>query len=196
MEVRRDPADNTAGGGLPAATKTKKWLVAFGVVCLALFVAGVALSYSIGTKETVVGHAGTTETITTPGGATKTNTVEANQTTTKKGALSDALLEAILGAGAILIIVGFLYGRITTIKLWGNEIDLSSDEVKKTAAEAQKTADAGGAPPEAVPGITATAIAHAREEKRATGSLSESDITGAVEQAVAGYMKIVEDGRA
>jgi hypothetical protein len=179
---------------IAAATKTKKSLVWLGAACLLVFVVGLAVSYFVGKKEKVVGHPASTQTVTF-GTTASTTTVQANQTTTTTGSLSDAMLEAILGTGAILVIVGLLYGRITTIKLFGSEIDLSTDEVKKTAAAAQKVADAANAPPDARAGITATALAHARDVKTAIGApLSNADITAAVEEAARGYLHIVGSG--
>jgi hypothetical protein len=174
-----------------AKTEAKISLVVLGSVCAALFVVGILLSFLVGGKEKVVGHPATTQVVTTDG-QTQTTTVLADQTTTKKGLPSDGLLEALLATGAMLIVIGLLYGRITVIKFpGGGELDLSADEVKKTAATALAAANQTNAPSETVSGITATALAHAREKKRATGSLTDKDIDAAVREAAAGYLQIV-----
>lgn len=155
-----------------APDKPKWWLIAIGGAVIALFVGGVVLSMAVGTKTTVVGHAGTTS---------KTATVQANETTTTKGVPSDTVLEAILATGGVLILVGFLYGRISTIKIpGGGEIDLSADEKQQVASAVATEAAAQHIGTSEIPAMTTAALEAARHRKRQQGSLSLSDISGLV----------------
>ncbi len=174
---------------VPVKTKPSWTLIICGLVLAAAFIGGLVFSYKVGSKETVVGHPGSTETITT-GSVPVTTTVQASQTTTKKGVPSDNLLQGLVATGAILIVVGVLYGRITTIKFPVGEIDLSPDEATKVATEAAQEASATS--PQSVPAVTAAALAHARAEKRqGGGALTDADITEAVQKAAAGYKQLV-----
>lgn len=59
---------------------------------------------------------------------------KSGDTTTTKAWPSDTQLTGLLTSGAVLILTGFLWTRITAIKLPGGaEIDLTSEEQKKAA---------------------------------------------------------------
>jgi flagellar basal body-associated protein FliL len=97
------------------------YLIVLGILLVLTFVGGMVYSRAVGseTKET-----------TPPANQTS----ETTKTTKSKDAPSDTLLTALLGAGAGLIIVGALYGRISTIKLpGGTEISLTPEEKEKAA---------------------------------------------------------------
>jgi hypothetical protein len=189
INPRDQPPANSAE--VPVKTKPSWILICSGLLLAICFVAGLVVSYHFGSKETVVGTPGTTQTIKT-GTNSVTSTTQANQTTIKKGVPSDTLLQGLLATGAILVVVGVLYGRITVIKFPVGEIDLNPDEAKKVAAEAQQKSQTDGASPETMAGVTATALAEARAQKRANrGTLSSDDITQAVNKAAAGYLQIV-----
>lgn len=189
VTVQERPAPTVA----TTETKAKKSLVWVGCLLVALFVGGVLLSLIVGTKERVVGHAGATN-VSTISGHAVTTTIEANQTTTKKGIPSDALLGGLLATGAILVLVGLLYGRITVIKLpGGGEIDLNSDEKKAVAETVKKEVKADNLPAEAAPMVTLAAIEQVRSAKRAKGVLDPGDVNRAVLEAAHGYEQSVSD---
>jgi hypothetical protein len=106
--------------------ETKKSLVYIGAVALVVGVVLILLTWTIGTqtKETP------------PASSDGAKTATAKTTTTKSGPAEGVIL-AILGTGAALIVVGFLYGRISTIKLPGGvEISMSEETEKKTIEKA------------------------------------------------------------
>jgi uncharacterized protein HemX len=116
--------------------ETKQSLVIVGGLLIVAALGLAALNWSIGseTKET------------TPSSSTPTAKAS---TTTKKttSGPSEGLLTAIIGSGAALIVVGFLYGRISSIKLPGGvEVGLTPEEkeksVKETIEKLPKTANA------------------------------------------------------
>jgi flagellar basal body-associated protein FliL len=97
------------------------YLIALGALLIVLFVTGMIYTRAVGSETKETKPAATEQ-----ANATKTET---------KSAPSDTLLTSILAAGATLIIVGALYGRISTIKLpGGTEISLSAEEKEKAAA--------------------------------------------------------------
>ena len=162
--------------GTITATKANRALVVLGAVMIALFLAGEAYSLRIGSK-------------------TKVTVLPGRQTTTKRDAPSNSLLEAVLATGATLIVLGLFYGRITVIKLpGGGELDLSSVEKNAVADTVKQEVVAGKVPPEAAPAVTVAAIEHARERK-AVAPLSDDDVTSAVMKAAAGYLQITADDR-
>ncbi len=124
--------------------KANPWLIGLGILLLIAFAGGVYYATDTG-SETVEEPTAKT------GQSTTTGQDEASSnTTTEKKAPSDTLLTTLLGTGAALIVVGALYGRISTIKLPGGvEIGLSADEKEKTAqkvSEKVKEKAAAGQP--------------------------------------------------
>ncbi|HET7484888.1 MAG TPA: hypothetical protein VFJ64_05860 [Solirubrobacterales bacterium] len=105
--------------------ETKQSLVIIGGLLIVAALGLAALNWSIGseTKET------------TP--ASTTPTAKASTTTKKTtSGPTEGLLTAIIGSGAALIIVGFLYGRISSIKLPGGvEVGLTPEEKEKGTKE-------------------------------------------------------------
>lgn len=101
---------------------TKKWLVAIGVVLVLVAVGLMAATWIVGEK--------TTET--TKGPSTPTATEATTKTTKAKKGPAEGLLTALIGSGAALILVGFLYGRISSIKLPGGvDVGLTPKEEEK-----------------------------------------------------------------
>lgn len=113
-------------------TDKAKWpLVGSGGLLVLLFMLGVGFTRLVGgeTEQTGPPAATTAANERTTEAATAAN--QAVTTTTKtKNAPSDTLLTAILASGAALLITGFLYSRITTIKIAGvAEIGLTTAEL-------------------------------------------------------------------
>ncbi len=111
--------------GVAVSQETKYSLVSLGFVLV--LIAIVAATFNLFDRGE------TTET-TKPG-----KDAVAQTETVKKTASgpSDSLLTALLGAGAGLMVIGFLYGRISSIKLpGGTEIGLSAQEKKAATQKA------------------------------------------------------------
>lgn len=101
--------------------ETKRSLVVIGGFLVIAALGLATLNWAIGseTKET------------TPSSSTPTAKASTKTTKTTSGP-SEGLLTAIIGSGAALIVVGFLYGRISSIKLPGGvEVGLTPDEEEK-----------------------------------------------------------------
>ncbi len=114
--------------GVAVSQETKQALVAIGVALVLIALVAAGVNWTVGGE--------TTET-TKPsdGAAAQTETV-----TKIKNGPSESLLTALLGAGAGLIVIGFLYGRISSIKLpGGTEIGLNAEEKKKTVEKVLET---------------------------------------------------------
>lgn len=100
--------------------KGNPWLIALGMLLVLVFAYGVFYARDQGSETMESKPSKTQPTI-----------------KTTKDAPSDSLLTAVLGAGAALIVIGVLYGRISTIKLPGGaEITLTDGEKAKTAEKA------------------------------------------------------------
>ena len=115
------------------------------------------------------------------GGTTVTKSADGKTTTTKSWP-SDAQFNTLVGAGAALILAGFLWTRMTAIKLPGGaEVDLSSDE-KAQAADAVAKALPAGADNGTVAAATQKADSALRKKKAQLGTttISASDITSVV----------------
>jgi hypothetical protein len=132
------------------------WLVILGCVLIALFVIGGIYNRSEGseTKETTY--------------AAKTKGEKEEKTTKTKSVPSDTILVTLLGAGATLILVGFLYARISAIKGPGGfEIDLLTE--KDTATTAKEVADKAAADkvtdPKKIADATTSALALIAKQK-------------------------------
>jgi hypothetical protein len=127
--------------------ETKQSLVIIGGLLIVAALGLAALNWSIGSE--------TKETAPAP---SSTPTAKASTTTKKTtSGPSEGLLTAIIGSGAALIIVGFLYGRISSIKLPGGvEVGLTPDEKEKGAKEAIEAIEK--LPDTADPAKTAEAI--------------------------------------
>jgi len=111
-------------------TKSKTSLVVLGVALIALFLAGLVLARAYGTK---------TVEKSTPSSSTAT---EVTKTTTAKNLPSDTLLTALLATGAILVFVGLLYTRMSSIKLPGaGEIDFITPTDKEKEQVANKVTE-------------------------------------------------------
>jgi hypothetical protein len=137
------------------------WLIALGCVLILLFVAGVGFNRAVGseTKETKPAAA-------SEGAAAEPQ--EATTTTTKsKDVPSETLLTALLGSGAVLILVGVLYARINSIKLPGGaELTLTQKE-EEAATEKVTAVLPDDADPQTVAKVTQATLAKMQEEKAA-----------------------------
>jgi flagellar basal body-associated protein FliL len=101
-------------------TKAKWVLVILGFLLVLLFAGGLFAARWWG--STTVSKA-------TPSSSTATVLTTTTQT---KSLPSDTLLTAILATGAILVVVGYLYTRISAIKVPGaGEVDFITDDEKK-----------------------------------------------------------------
>jgi heme/copper-type cytochrome/quinol oxidase subunit 2 len=105
--------------------------------------------------------------------------------TTTKSWPSETLITSLLAVGAVLIIVGFLWARITSIKVAGAEIGLSDDEKRKVADTLTEKV-----PNDAKPGEVAQAamnvVTALTEEKAAGASLTDDQISTVVDQHTKG----------
>lgn len=100
-------------------------LVGIGVILVVLAIAAAGVNWTKGGE--------TTET-TKPG---KDAAAQTEKVTKTKNGPSESLPTALLGAGAGLIVIGFLYGRISSIKLpGGTEIGLNAEEKKAATQKA------------------------------------------------------------
>lgn len=161
------------GGQLVLARKPKIPLLVVGGMLLALFIAGVIYSLDEGSAKTV---------IMMPASPTQ---IQTTSTTTIKNAPSDALLTAVLATGAVLILVGYLYDRITSIKLpGGTEIGLSSDETKTARNQVTRRLEGQSRAPTAR--ITSRSLEEMRREKARAGviELPKEQIESVVDRVV------------
>lgn len=118
INVEPNPAGNVV-----TSRKANGWLIGLGAIMVIAVAIGVFYARDSG-SETVE---------TSPPAQSNSSQPQATVKTTKS-APSDSLLTTVLGAGAALIIIGVLYGRISTIKLPGGvEISLTKDEEDKAA---------------------------------------------------------------
>jgi len=184
--VKPDPKFEKPDPKVAVSRETKGWLVAIGTALVAVAVVLVIVNWSVGEK--------TTET--TRGPATPTAKEPLTKTTKAEKGPSEGLLSALIGSGAALILVGFLYGRISSIKLPGGvEVGLTPKEEEKAIQKVgeqlkEKNVDA-----------TTTAkvaqVTHNRLLKTKAGmqgtmptrELTEGEITSAVETVVGQFVK-------
>jgi hypothetical protein len=129
--------------------KTKVSLVLAGVLLIVLFVVGIVLARLIGSES---------EEVTTPTGPGSTTT-EITKSTTTKAWPSDTLLTAVLATGAVLIVVGLLFARMSAIKFPGGaEITLTQAEKEKAAQKVQEKLDEGQIQPDKAAQVTVVAL--------------------------------------
>ena len=134
------------------------WMVVIGVACLAVAVAIGILGRVSGSIVEKVGD-----------------------TTTTKSWPSETLITSLLAVGAVLVIVGFLWARITSIKVAGAEIGLSDDEKNKVAEALTQEVPEDAKPEEAAK--AALNVMTALTDKKAAGAaLTDAEITTAVAQ--------------
>ncbi len=162
-----------AAGNVVTSRKANFWLILLGVLLVACFAGGAVYARTAGS-----------ETVETP--STKPKAGEA-KTTTTKSAPSETLLTTLLGTGAALIIVGALYGRISTIKLPGGiEVSMSKQAEKKTI---KKSLEKHPNQPEKAAAVAQTAqtllLQEAGEEGSPTVDPSDTQIEKAIEVASA-----------
>ena len=110
-----------------------------------------------------------------------TTVEKVGDTTTTKSWPSETLITSLLAVGAVLVIVGFLWDRITSIKVAGAEIGLSDDEKEKVAdALTEKVPE--GAKPEEAAKAALSVVSALTEQKAAGGGLTDADISTMVER--------------
>jgi hypothetical protein len=150
-------------------------LIAVGAVLIALFIAGLVLTRTVGSETTE-------KTTAPPAGASATTPTD--KTTKAKSFPSDTILTALLSAGGALLLVGALYGRLTSIKVFGAEFGLAPAETDKVAEKVAEKLK--GEPAEKVAEALPKAFEHARREKRAAevATLSGPAIDAAAAVAV------------
>jgi hypothetical protein len=132
-------------------------MVAIGAVCLIVAIAVAILGRVSGTTVEKIGD-----------------------TTTTKSWPSEALITSLLAIGAVLVIVGFLWTRITSITVLGAEIGLSADEKEMVANALTKKVP--GAKPEAAAKAALNVVSALTEQKAAGAALTDADISTMVEQ--------------
>lgn len=150
-----------------------RWvLVLAGTLLIGLFVAGLIVSHTAGsetTKTTIPSAAASKGSGSSSG---KSSAGASVTRTTTKSVPSEGELLALLGTGAVLVLAGALYSRLSAIKLPGGaEIDLSPEEkdaiATEVATQATQAAEATGATHEEVAHTTAQALATATDSARA-----------------------------
>jgi hypothetical protein len=115
-------------GTVKEVDKPKPELIGLGLLLVLLAIAGVVYARAVGsvTVET------TTPAPATNGVQQQPQAAASTKETKTKGAPSDNLLLAVVGVGGVLVLVGFLYGRISSITLpGGSKIDLKGEEIRK-----------------------------------------------------------------
>jgi heme/copper-type cytochrome/quinol oxidase subunit 2 len=110
------------------------------------------------------------------------STVEkVGDTTTTKSWPSETLITSLLAVGAVLIIVGFLWARITTIKVAGAEVALSDAEKKDVADTLTEKVPEDADPKEAA-AATVNVMTALTEEKATSGPLTQAKISAVADQ--------------
>jgi hypothetical protein len=107
--------------------------------------------------------------------------VKVGDTTTTKSWPSETLITSLLAVGAVLVIVGFLWARITSIKVAGAEIGMSDDE-KAKAAKAISEKVPGNAPPQDAANAAFNVANALTEQKAAGAALTDAEISQVVNQ--------------
>ena len=165
-------------------------MIGVGVLLVVLFVAWIVLARTLGNETTektttLPSPTETSKAATTGTSSGPSTTPTATDKTTKtKNVPSDNLLTGLLAAGAVLILVGFLYGRVTSIKVLGAEIGLVPSETDTTV---KKVADKmKGEPAEKVVAAQKKALDQARVEKQSSqvAALSDREIDQIATRAV------------
>jgi hypothetical protein len=155
------------------------WLVIIGCTLIVLFAIGGIYNRSQGseTKETTY--------------AAKSKGEKEEKTTETKSVPSDTILVTLLGAGATLILVGFLYARISAIKGPGGfELDLltEKDTAATAAAVVDKAQASGVTDPTKIATATTDALTTVAREKAA---VMRDAPTTAIEQAAEASVRAV-----
>lgn len=164
-------AAGAVAAGQPGRTEDKKepnwWLIAAGLLLVALFAGGVFYSRVQGSE--------TVETTTRD-----TSGEVAARSTKTKTVPSDTVLTAVLATGAALVLVGALYSRIATVKLpGGTEIKLTKGEGDEIVKEVMSISKEKSLTVEDAAKVTVDALTRAPARKRllVTGQLSESEVS-------------------
>ncbi len=174
-------ADDLAAQGRSLLNPGRLAVFVVGALLLGLFLVGAVIAQTDGGKSSKstprAMTTGSSETTTTGSSGSAPSTTRTTTTTstdggvsgeTTKNAPSEGLLLTVLGTGVILVLVGALYSRITTIKLPGGaELALSPEETQHVAERvAQKANEQPGAPSaSAVANATSAALQLAHTHK-------------------------------
>jgi len=153
-----------SGTAVQIDSGTKQVLVWAGGLLMALVAGLVLAGYGIGTRAHTTTRSASTPAATTSAATTTTATgtvaTAGRSSTVTKSPPSDTMLTEILGVGALLMLVGFLYPRINTIKLPGGaELDLATaNAVMQQQVKALATAS-GQKDPTAIASLQKQAVA-------------------------------------
>ncbi len=161
----------------------RRTLFVMGLLLISLSTVGVVLSMAVGSKTT------SSPSPTTSAAAASAPAATSKTTTTTKNVPSDELIMAALGAGAVLVAVGGLYGRITSLTLpSGVEVELSQEEKEKVARRVIRKAQAHTTDAEQLAKVTAEAIERGQALK-AAGLPEKHWVDAAAEKAVASVVE-------
>lgn len=156
----------------------RRTLFAVGALLILLSAVGVILSMVVGSRSITSASPTTSNTA----GAAKTTTT--TTTTTTKNVPSNELIIAALGAGAVLVAISGLYGRITSLTLpSGIEVDLSQEEKERVARRAIRQAQDQTSDADQLAQVTAEAIERGKALK-AAGLPETKWVDAAAEKAV------------
>jgi hypothetical protein len=174
-----DPKEEKPRERIVRADRRNRGLVALGLVLITLFMAGLVLSRTVGSTTTE--H---TTAAPCPAGSQPACSTEQTKTTKTKNFPSESLLTVLLSSGGLLVLIGALYGRITSIKAFGAEIGLAPAETNKLVEKV--TERMPGSRAEEVAEVLPAALNQARGLKESTevARLSDQDLDAVAERAV------------
>lgn len=115
------------------------------------------------------------------GRASGSTVVKVGDTTTTKSWPSESLITSLLAVGAVLVVVGFLWARITTIKVAGAEIGLSDAEKTEVAKTLTEKVPEDADPKQATEAMV-NAVTALTEEKAAGTPLTPDRISTVADQ--------------
>jgi hypothetical protein len=167
-------------GPVVTSRKANGLLIFFGLLLIAGFAYGVYYARHSGSvvveTPTSVKAKGAT------GATGATGQAQASgKTTTTKSAPSETLLTAVLGTAGALLLVGVLYGRISTIKLPGGvELAMTKEAEEKTV---EKSAEKHPDDPAKVAKVAQKAQALLLQENAGGAILTDKQISDAVDLA-------------
>jgi hypothetical protein len=174
-----DPKEEKPRERIVRADRRNRGLIALGLVLIGLFVAGLVLTRTVGSTTTEHTTSGPCSAGSQPACST-----EQTKATKTKNFPSESLLTALLSAGGLLVLIGALYGRITSIKAFGAEIGLAPAETNKLVEKV--TGRMEGSRAEDVAEVLPAALNQARglKESADVARLSDQDLDAVAETAV------------
>jgi len=174
--------ETTGNGTVVHDPQTNGRLLAAGAVVLIVFVVSLGYAALHGSATKVVGPP--SQSSSTPSSSSAPATVTTTTTTTS--APSDTVLGLLLGTGAVFLVAGALYWRISAIKFpGGGEVDLNPAE-QAAVMTAALTHTQGQPPEQQQAQVLQAALAVSRDIKRQQrGVLEPADVNLALERAAA-----------